>query len=793
MGLVSEASSESAHGAGWRSDGRAGGWADLLDQRVRPRWTEFSWLAVRSLLDSANDTLAKNIHDLVNARRMRWMAAQRAAGADAELRISFIEPDTSSLSFLLVGDPGEADASQYVLVGNPSQASTTQSLYAGPLQAKAHGTDFILMASDVIYPAGDVNDYENAFFLPYWWYPGPILGQPGNHDWYDGLAGFMWQFCGAEPLAPLEYRAGSFTAVERIARRLWRKASRPNRSRLLAWRAKLASQDGERWVPPQPGPYFSVETRDIKVLVIDNGITGAIDREQGEWLLRESAGSKAKLLITGKPIYVNNRYHPGRIIWDDEESDLLLPPAQATVDDIVRDPDRNFVAAIGGDTHSYQRYSVRVRPGCRGGDLASERTIEYIVAGGGGAYLSATHTFGRVNMAYGITKDLPPEVQPVGEENFHCYPLRGDSVAYYVEPLGRFLRKYSGRSLLALLIVGATFATLLADARRIHGLSIGGAILTVGATLVAVLLLPAIAVGAGKLAPRGYGFFCSACAAAAVLLAGLWGLDRADWWDHAWVMVPATLAALGVPLGAVLAGYYTRGSSPRYVPELVTLLVLGAAVMALVGWQPWRTAEGRLGAAAVAFVALLVLVPVAGAVRRDPAKGRTYRRIMILAGLTLAVLGAWQGWGYWPVRAGLVAAGSLVLLLVLAFAGLLFGSGAWWPLLCRDFRDPTERADRILTLVHKRLGLADLPRNVDVDSIDGRTRRLVDVLAPVGGNRLLDGLISQAADRNQAPFFKQFLRLAVRKGVLRIECWGVTGWAQDTDAPPLEDSVEILL
>ena len=59
---------------------------------------------------------------------------------------------------------------------------------------------------------------------------------------YDGLAGFMWHFCGAEPLAPLEYRAGSFTTVERVARRLWRKASRPNRSRLLGWRAQLASR-----------------------------------------------------------------------------------------------------------------------------------------------------------------------------------------------------------------------------------------------------------------------------------------------------------------------------------------------------------------------------------------------------------------------------------------------------------------------------------------------------------------------------------------------------------------------
>jgi hypothetical protein len=80
---VTESSRESAEGAGWRSDGTPGDWTEFLHKRVAPRWTEFSWLAVRSLLDSANDTVAKNVHDLVNARRMRWLAAQRAAGGHA--------------------------------------------------------------------------------------------------------------------------------------------------------------------------------------------------------------------------------------------------------------------------------------------------------------------------------------------------------------------------------------------------------------------------------------------------------------------------------------------------------------------------------------------------------------------------------------------------------------------------------------------------------------------------------------------------------------------------------------
>jgi hypothetical protein len=58
---------------------------------------------------------------------------------------------------------------------------------------------------------------------------------------------------------------------------------------------------------------------------------------------------------------------------------------------------------------------------------------------------------------------------------------------------------------------------------------------------------------------------------------------------------------------------------------------------------------------------------------------------------------------------------------------------------------------------------------------------------------VLDPLISEAADQNAPPLFKQFLRLDVRDRVLRIECWGVTGWSQDAADPPLEDWVEVPL
>ncbi len=63
-------------------------------------------------------------------------------------------------------------------------------------------TDFAVVASDVIYPVGTADDYETKFFRPYQAYPAPIYAIPGNHDWYEGLGGFMRVFCDDAPALP---------------------------------------------------------------------------------------------------------------------------------------------------------------------------------------------------------------------------------------------------------------------------------------------------------------------------------------------------------------------------------------------------------------------------------------------------------------------------------------------------------------------------------------------------------------------------------------------------------------
>jgi hypothetical protein len=106
---------------------------------------------------------------------------------------------------------------------------------------------------------------------------------------------------------------------------------------------------------------------------------------------------KPKILLTGKPLYVDAEHHPYPV------------EAGGTVDEVVRDPANGYVAAIGGDVHNYQRYSVQMD--------GQGSPLQYIVSGG--AYISATHRIPRV--------DLPG----VGENDFVCYPCRGDSLSFY--------------------------------------------------------------------------------------------------------------------------------------------------------------------------------------------------------------------------------------------------------------------------------------------------------------------------------------------------------------------------
>src|SRR5262249_46020497 len=280
---------------------------------------KFSWMRPSILWSARNDTLARLLGDPTDDHRRAWVAAQRARGVPADFAIDRTDLG-ESFSCLIAGDTGEGTHPQFAVV-------------PGLLEA-GKGTGFLVVLSDVIYPIGDVNEYVDKFYRPYSRYPAPIYAVPGNHDWYDGLGGFMRHFCGAPELPP-ESRPRAFS--EAWWRRLfWKNPHVPDEARLPhAQRPRHAPAPRA----PPPRPHSALAAGPLRIVGIDPGILGGIAAGRGEWLRRVSRGDRPKILVTGKPIYVDDAYHPCPIAGG------------GTVDDIVRDPACNYVAAIGGDVH----------------------------------------------------------------------------------------------------------------------------------------------------------------------------------------------------------------------------------------------------------------------------------------------------------------------------------------------------------------------------------------------------------------------------------------------------------
>ena len=372
-----------------------------------PGPAKFSWIRASVLLESRNDTLEKwagegrfGLRRVVNEVREGWVE-RLAGGLETERLVERFAIDRwaerGSLRLLAAGDTGEGDRSQVV---------TTPAV--GGLAADA---DAMVILSDVVYPAGSVNQYAGKVHFPYRDVAAPILAVPGNHDWYDLLEGFMAHFCGAAESAP-EARMGL------LQRLLWRRGEARDAG-------AAAAEDRLRELPgfnlTQPGPYWTLDCDGVRFVAIDTGIDGSIDDAQGRWLAAVSSDPRPKLLLTGKPLVVNGCARRYAIEWKDPAAARF-----ATVGELVRAPEHNYVAAIGGDVHNYQRYLCELEDG---------RRQAYVVAGGGGAFMHATHTIPRVAIEHPYLR--------CDEEETRLYPLRGDSLSRYSHLLpgpGRLLR-----------------------------------------------------------------------------------------------------------------------------------------------------------------------------------------------------------------------------------------------------------------------------------------------------------------------------------------------------------------
>lgn len=312
---------------------------------VNPIWG-FSWYFNTESWASA---FYQKVTELrVDTWRDRMATAVTSAydGGPDLFRVSPEGTESGDFRFLVIGDPGEGDASQYSLM--------EQYLSLG----RQDDVRFLVISSDVIYPAGAMVDYERNFFMPYKGWRKPIYALPGNHDWFDALEGFNANF--------LEPKAAGAALAARVSADLYLTSTNEKRiSALLASAARLRSLYGID-AARQRAPFFEIQTADFALLAIDTGIRRTLGREQYAWLDAALERSRGKfiLAILGHPKYAAG--------LDTSLGDAAFT---ALYDRLEKAGVKVFMA---GDTHAFEHYL----------STAGGSPTHHFVNGGGGAYLS---------------------------------------------------------------------------------------------------------------------------------------------------------------------------------------------------------------------------------------------------------------------------------------------------------------------------------------------------------------------------------------------------------------------
>jgi hypothetical protein len=262
------------------------------------------------------------------------------------------------------GDGWEATATMAWLLAQPALTLDGEELTRG---------EAVLLGGDQVYPTADPEAYEDRFVGPFAgalpWSEDEdaaprMYATPGNHDWYDGLTSFLRLFCQEKWIGG------------------WRTRQR---------RSYYALKLPHRWW----------------VWAIDIQLDTYIDDTQLEYFKQVGLQKGDKvILLTAKPSWVkayDRRVEPGSwryLAYFEEHA--------------IRRRQGRLALTLTGDLHHYSRYE----PHGEGAAEAPKR----ITAGGGGAYLSCTHTLReKVNL-----KALGPG-EPVEYRREQIYPRAEDS------------------------------------------------------------------------------------------------------------------------------------------------------------------------------------------------------------------------------------------------------------------------------------------------------------------------------------------------------------------------------
>ena len=164
----------------------------------------------------------------------------------------------------------------------------------------------------------------------------------------------------------------------------------------------------------QPGPYCAVDAGPLRLVLVDTGLTGRVDRAQAAGCGRcppPQAQDPAR-----RPTHV--RRGPSAPDPLDSGGDL---------NEIVTDP---------GTATSPRSAAATTTTSATPCGFATAATIQYVVAGFPVRPCSATHRIPNVDR-------LEPAVS---EDGFRCYPLRGDSLARFSRPIAACSASAASRS-----------------------------------------------------------------------------------------------------------------------------------------------------------------------------------------------------------------------------------------------------------------------------------------------------------------------------------------------------------
>jgi uncharacterized membrane protein HdeD (DUF308 family) len=255
---------------------------------------------------------------------------------------------SNDFSFIVIGDPGEGDASQLVL-------------HAQFLDVvRRPDMKFVIISSDVIYPTGAMRDAEARFFMPFFGTTKPIYAIPGNHDWYDALEGFTALFL--EPRAARVALRARIEADKRIT------STTESYIEQLIQQSSRLQREYRLTVQQQKAPFFQLQTDSFALFAVDTGVVKRVDPVQWEWFKRglESARGKTKMAILGHPLYAGGAY------LAEDVADFRA------IHDLLRE--HNVHVVMAGDTHDLEYYAEKL--------AGSGAVMHHFVNGGGGAYLS---------------------------------------------------------------------------------------------------------------------------------------------------------------------------------------------------------------------------------------------------------------------------------------------------------------------------------------------------------------------------------------------------------------------